>query len=130
MASPTRTELSKALLSVINKTNDQQKLAKAIAHYLSEKRQTRELDAVMRDVARLRAEKGIIEATVISAFPLNETLKRDIRSLIAKEQKTEKIIINEVIDPSVLGGIRIETGEQQLDVTVQAKLHRLKRAIA
>lgn len=129
MASPTRTELSKALLSVINKTNDQQKLAKAIAHYLSEKRQTRELDAIMRDVARLRAEKGILEATVISAFPLHETLKRDIRSLIAKEQKTE-IVLNEVIDPSVLGGIRIETGEQQLDVTVQAKLHRLKRAIA
>lgn len=130
MAAPTRQELAKALVPVIAKSKDSAKLAKAIALYLSEHRQTKELDGLMRAVANLRSKSGTIEATVTTAFPLSPALKRDIRSLIAKQRGATEVILVEVTDPSVLGGIKIETGEHQLDVTVQQKLNRLKRAIA
>lgn len=130
MAAPTRQELAKALVPVIAKSKDSVKLAKAIALYLSEHRQTKELDGLMRAVANLRSKSGTIEATVTAAFPLSPALKRDIRSLIAKQRGATEVILVEVTDPSVLGGIKIETGEHQLDVTVQQKLNRLKRAIA
>lgn len=130
MAAPTRKELAKALISVMAQSKDSAKLAKAIALYLSEHRQTKELDGLMRNISDLRAKSGTIEAIVTSAFLLTPALKRDIRSLITKQRGAKEVILVETIDPSVLGGIRIETGEHQLDVTVQQKLNRLKRAIA
>jgi len=48
--------------------------------------------------------------------------------MVAKTSKADKVILNETIDPSVIGGVRIETNEQQLDITVRAKLNKLKQA--
>lgn len=132
MATPTRKQIAKALVSVTNQSGaslDSPKLAKAIALYLSENRRTKDLDGLLRDIMTLRADAGVVEVTVTSAFPLTPSLKRDVRSLIAKQHGAKEVILNEVVDPEVLGGLRIETGEQQLDVTVQQKLNRLKRAI-
>ena len=129
MAQPTRKMLAQALLPTINKSTDPAKLAKSIAQYLVQARRINEVDGLMRDVTSLREQSGIIEVTVTSAFPLNQVLKRDIRMLVTKQRPDAKVIINEVIDPSVLGGVKLETSEQQLDVTVQSKLESLKRAI-
>lgn len=129
MAKSSRKELAGALNGMITTSSDPSKLAKAIARYLTEERQTKDLDGLMRDIIRMRENDGIIEVTATTAFPLSDQLKRDIRSLIEKQHNTTHIIINEVIDPYVVGGLKLETSEQQLDVTVQAKLHRLKRAI-
>lgn len=129
MAAPTRKELAKAILAKMDLSKDDQKLAKAIALYLSEHRMSKDLDGLMRDIASLRADNGTLEVNVTSAFPLTASLKRDIRSFVAKQSKSKEVIFVETIDPRVLGGLRIETGEQQLDATVQAKLNRLKRAI-
>lgn len=129
MAGTSRKELAKALLPLVDSTKDPAKLAKAIALFLSEERRTKDLEGLMRDIESLRAEAGVVEATVTSAFPLTQALKRDIRSLITKQHKAKEVILVEVVDPTVLGGVKIETGEHQLDVTVQQKLNRLKRAI-
>lgn len=130
MANLPRKELAKALLPIMDSTKDPAKLAKAIALFLSEEKRTKDLEGLMRDITTLRAESGVIEATVTSAFPLTGALKRDIRSLITKQHGAKEVILVEVVDPTVLGGVKIETGEHQLDVTVQQKLNRLRRAIA
>jgi F0F1-type ATP synthase delta subunit len=129
MARTDRKQLAEALNQIIQKSSDQKKLAKAIARYVSENHLTKDLDAILREVENIRRADGIVEATVVSANSLNEKLKRDIRSLLTQEQQSKKVIINQVIDADVLGGLRIITGEQQLDVTVQSKLNRLKRAV-
>jgi F-type H+-transporting ATPase subunit delta len=125
-----RKDLASALLPLIEKTHDQKKLAKAIAQYLAENRQTKELDALMRDISSLRVAAGTIEATVTSAFPISPAVKRSIKTVIMSQHNADNIVINEVIDPSVVGGLRIETAEQQLDTTVRSKLNRLKSTIA
>lgn len=129
MAKPTRKTLAKALLPAVNKSTDPAKLAKTIARYLVESRQVSEVDGLIRDIVKLREQQGIIEVVVTSAFPINQSLRRDIRSLISKKYHDAQVIISEVIDPSVIGGIKLETSEQQLDETVQAKLKSLKQAI-
>lgn len=129
MAAPSKRDLAQVIQHIGETTPDQAKLAEAIALYLTQKRRTKELDGIIRSLATLREQDGMIEATVTSAFPLSQDLKRNIRALITAQRSAKHVVINEVVDPSVIGGLKIETGEHQLDVTVQTKLQSLKQAI-
>ncbi|MCS7224497.1 MAG: ATP synthase F1 subunit delta [Armatimonadetes bacterium] len=64
-------------------------------------------------------------ALVISAVPLTEqerkmTLER-LTTLTGK-----RIILNESVDPSVLGGLRIVVGDKLIDLTVRAHLNHIR----
>lgn len=122
MAKATRREIAESILELSQKTSGA-KLAQAIAAYVVAERRTSELDAIMREVARLRQEnEGVVEATVTSAHPISDKLKKQITALINED----KLVINEVIDPSVIGGVRVETSQVDLDLTVRNRLHKLK----
>lgn len=124
MSTPSRHELAEVIIALSSKTSEK-KLTEAIAAYLVQNRRTSELDAIMREVARQRQSKdGVTEVTATSAFKLNEATKKSIASLM----KSKQTIINEVVDASVLGGVRLETSELQLDLTVRNRLNRLKAA--
>jgi F-type H+-transporting ATPase subunit delta len=129
MTTISKRDLARALQPMLSSSKDQAKLAQAIAQYLTQNRRTKELDGIMRSLTSLREQEGVVETTVTSAFPLSSDLKRNIRTLITKERQAKDVIINEVVDTSVIGGLKIETGEHQLDVTIQTKLESLKRAI-
>lgn len=129
MAAPSKRDLASVIRQISETNPDQAKLAEAIAQYLTQKRRTKELDGIIRSLASLREQDGVVEATVTSAFPLSQDLKRNIRALITAQRSAKQVVINEIVDPSVIGGLKIETGEHQLDVTVQTKLQSLKQAI-
>ncbi|MGN0594585.1 MAG: ATP synthase F1 subunit delta [Hominimerdicola sp.] len=74
------------------------------------------------------SEKGIIEVQAITAVPLNNALRE---KLINKLQTVsgKKIILTETVDKSILGGIVLKYGNNQLDSSVKTKLNRLKASI-
>lgn len=125
MSAPSRTELAAVVLDLSSKLSAA-KLSQILAAYLVENRRTSELDAIMREVSRQReAQNGVTEVTATSAFKLNEATKKSIAGLMNSKQT----IINEVVDASVLGGVRLETSELQLDLTVRNRLNQLKAAV-
>lgn len=71
---------------------------------------------------------GIEEAVAITTQPLSEAQRE---SLVANLEKTtgKKIILVNQIDESILGGILVKVGEQELDGTVLGKLNGLKQAL-
>ncbi|MDQ3158951.1 MAG: F0F1 ATP synthase subunit delta [bacterium] len=98
-------------------------LADAVAAYLVQERRTSELEKIMREVANLNETKdGIVEVDVSSAFPINDKVKSDIKQLI----KEDKVIFNESIDKSLIGGVRVETREKFLDLTLRSRLNKFK----
>ncbi len=122
MAKASRTEIAQAILAM-SATSSGKKLANEIAAYVIAERRTNELDAILREVNKLRGEQtGVVEATVTSAYPLNTKAKKDIKEILNQD----KLVINEVIDPSVIGGVRVETSERSLDLTVRNRLNKLK----
>ena len=78
--------------------------------------------------ARYNEDHNILEVRAVSAVPLSEENRR---KLIAKlEQMTGKSIeLTEKVDPSVLGGIRLDLGGVRLDGTVQQRLETLRTEI-
>ncbi len=102
-------------------------LSRELAAYLLDENRTGELDSLMRDVIAYRAAEGIVEVTAVSAHELSEEVKQDIERLVQEQfQDVRKIIINQRTDTNMIGGVRLELVDRQLDMTVRAKLNRFK----
>lgn len=107
------------------------KLALEIAAYLLAERRTSELGSLVRDMMQYRADQGVVEVSVVSARPLSTAVRADVtaKAKMLYPGATE-VIIADKHDPSVIGGVRLELPNQQLDLTVRAKLNRFKQLTA
>ena len=70
---------------------------------------------------RYNQDHNILEVTAVSAVALDEKLQR---------VTGKTITLTEKVDPSVLGGLRLDLGGTRLDGTVQGRLERLRNEIS
>jgi len=99
-----------------------------IAAYLLTERRVNELDSVLRDVQADWAEAGQVEVIARSAHPLTARIKTDIgKRLKPLYPNARRISVVEVRDSSVIGGVRLNLAEQQLDLSIRSKLDRFKQ---
>jgi F0F1-type ATP synthase delta subunit len=105
-----------------------EQLSREVAAYLLETGRSGELDSLLRDIMQLRADKGMVEVLAHSAFPLSESVRKDIEAEVrAIFPDATAIIVSEVPDRSVVAGVKLELANQQLDLSVRAKLNRFKQ---
>jgi len=88
-----------------------------------------ELRPVIRAFRRLSAEhRGETTADVITARPLNDdqvaALKTQLRVRAGRD-----VNIDSQVDPTILGGIIVKLGSQQIDASIRTKLNRLAQAM-
>jgi F0F1-type ATP synthase delta subunit len=103
-------------------------LSREVAAYLLNERRVNELDSVLRDVQADWAEAGYVEVIASSAHGLTAGNKAAITKRIKQLYPQAKwIIITEVYDPEVIGGVRLNLPDRQLDLSVQAKLNKFKQ---
>lgn len=96
-------------------------LQKAAA-YLIESKQTRSVDVLVRDIEEVLMEDGVVVADIISARPLSAEDKKTVAALLGATQ----LHARETNDPSVLGGVRVETTGRRFDGTLKHKIDSLK----
>lgn len=95
-----------------------------VAAYLLESRRLRELPLVVRAIEEVLADKGVVVATVTSARTLDEAL----RTRIVEQIGAKEVHLREVVDPTVIGGVRLQTPDVSFDATVIHKLQALRAA--
>ena len=88
-----------------------------------------ELRNVIRAYRRLAAEhRGETTAEVITARPLNDdqlaALRQQLRARAGRD-----VAIEAEVDPTILGGIVVKLGSQQVDASIRTKLNRLAQAM-
>ncbi|WP_277586774.1 F0F1 ATP synthase subunit delta [Psychrobacillus antarcticus] len=71
--------------------------------------------------------QGVAEAKVYTTRPLTEEERTNISSVFAKNVGKQSLNIQNIVDPSIIGGIRIQIGNRIYDSTLITKLDRLKR---
>lgn len=126
MNGTTRKDIARAVAAQLEAGASTQKLARELAQYLIEERRSGELESIMRDVQALRHETAdVLEANVTSAFPLTAQTKAHIAKLLP----AKKVIMNEQIDASVIGGVRIEAGSTLIDATIKRQLEQVKQGV-
>lgn len=106
-------------------------LSKEVAAYLLSEGRTGELDSLLRDVMLARAERGVIDVNVVSKYDLTEQVRNEVRTQVRSlYPDAKRIELNEYQDDSVIGSIRVELADKQLDLSVQAKLNKFKSLVA
>jgi F-type H+-transporting ATPase subunit delta len=72
------------------------------------------------------AQQNRLVATVRVARPLTDDQSRRLRAVLSK-QAGRDVTIQEIVEPDVLGGIRVELGDQIIEGTVASRLDDAKR---
>lgn len=100
-------------------------VAQKLASYLLQERRSREMPAVMRAVDEQLAKRGSPQVVVTSAHSVSEQSKKQLSELL----QLQNPVFTEIIDPSVIGGVRARAGESEIDLTVKAKLSAFRNAV-
>jgi F0F1-type ATP synthase delta subunit len=104
------------------------RLSQEVAAYLLSERRVGDLDSLLRDVQADWAEAGFVEVLAASAHPLSAAVKVDIEKRIKPlYPNAKRVIVTEVHDPAVIGGVRLSLANQQLDLSIEAKLNKFKQ---
>jgi F-type H+-transporting ATPase subunit delta len=86
----------------------------------------RPVAAEYRELMDERARK--VRVQVLSAVPLTSTERDRVTDMARKRFNLEPVLV-ESVDPSVLGGLRIQVGDRMIDATVRARLESLKNKL-
>lgn len=101
-------------------------VAAEMASVLIDERRTRDMAAVLRAVEKELARRGSVQVTITSMHEVSEAVKVQLVSLLGVENP----VFESVIDKSVLGGVKAQAGEKQIDLTVRARLNKFKAKVA
>jgi F-type H+-transporting ATPase subunit O len=78
----------------------------------------------------MKAARGEVEATIISADPLTkaqlDTVANAMKSQVGKDKK---VVLSTQVDPSILGGLQVQIGDQFLDLSVGSKIDSISRTV-
>ena len=72
------------------------------------------------------AQKNRVVATVRVAQPLSAEQRDRLRTSLSRQVGRE-VAVQEVIDPDVLGGVRVELGDEVIEGTVAGRLEQARR---
>ncbi len=78
--------------------------------------------------ALVNASSGVSDATIYSAFVIELPQLNEVVAALERRFK-RKLNAHVVIDPSLIGGIRVVVGDEVLDTSVKARLEQMRVAL-
>jgi len=78
--------------------------------------------------ALVNASSGVSDATIYSAFIIELPQLNEVVSALERRFK-RKLNAHVVIDPELIGGIRVVVGDEVLDTSVKARLEQMRVAL-
>ena len=115
---------------VITESRGLDKQASNLARLLVEADRIKEAAAIGEEFQRLSDEAaGRVRATATTAVEVTaaerEHITRELSDRLAKDVR-----LTVVVDPRILGGLRLQIGDHVIDATVAARLQQLRRRLA
>jgi ATP synthase F1 delta subunit len=90
-----------------------------------------QLKRILDDFDSLRAfDEGKVKAVVTSAQPLSEEQVRRLTSVLQKQlAEGDELELEQHVDEALLGGLKVEMNDQQVDLSVSQRLGELDAAL-
>ncbi|HMR73229.1 MAG TPA: F0F1 ATP synthase subunit delta [Candidatus Saccharibacteria bacterium] len=97
-----------------------------LAAYLLQARRTKELDVLVMDIEAALMNRGVVVADVSSARSLGLTAKEEVATTLRRAFQAQELHIREHVEPSLLGGVMVQTADHEFDGTLRKTLNQLK----
>lgn len=101
-------------------------VASSLVRHPRERRVRQTLERGMRIVAE---ERGSMVAVVETANALTDEQRTRLRELLGARYGTD-VSLNELIEPAVLGGLRVRIGDDVIDASISGRLADLRQRLA
>lgn len=117
-------------IDIFEKVFDQfEELTMSFIKLITSNRRESYLPVIAREFeAQVKAYKGIIPMTLISATPLDSSTKKSILSKM-EGSVNGTLEVTEVIDESLIGGFIVKMGDMQVDASVASQFNNLKQRL-
>lgn len=99
-------------------------ITRQLAGFLIDERRTREADLLVRSIEDELASRGTVVARISSARPVNQEMRGAIKRLL----QASTLHLDETVDETLIGGVRIEAPGERLDATIKRKILALGQA--
>jgi len=120
------TEQRMALVSDLFDSGEATNLAKL----LIESGRVRDVEAIARELQHLTDEaEDRLRATVTTAVELSSKDRDRVADELSKQMGKE-IHLDVVVDPRILGGLKLQYGDRLVDASVATRLQQLRRRLA
>jgi F-type H+-transporting ATPase subunit delta len=121
-------EQAKALDAVLDKASISG-IARNFLRVVAANRRLFAVDQIIRGFnAHVAKHKGEVTAEVTVAEPLNDARMNDIRETL-KAVTAKDVTIDVIVDPSIIGGLKVKVGSRMVDASLRTKLNSIKFAM-
>lgn len=101
-----------------------------VVSYLAANPRGRRIGSALRESARLAADQGGSElATVTVAGPLSDAQQSRLAELL-QQSAGRPVRVTTVVDPDLLGGVRVQIGDDVIDGSIRSRLEDLRLRLA
>lgn len=119
-----KTEMMKTL------TKDTSDLLTNLLNMLYDYKRLTNLEDIINEFDRLNDEfEKTVRATVTTAIKLDEDQKKRLESSFANVVGANKVIFNQKIDESIIGGVILKSESYIYDGSIKSKIERIKRLL-
>ena len=79
-------------------------------------------------LAQYDQHQGIKRAQVATTFPLSNELDMQLQQTVQQIAPCKKVILNQKIDPALIGGYMLQVEDKRLDQSLRKKLLKLRKS--
>lgn len=129
MANISYNEIARSIYEVsLSKELDQNTFAKNVINFLKKRKLISKSKIILKHLDKIiNTEKGLLEVRVTSAYPLTENDKKSIAQELKKLYQVKTVLFESKIDMRLVGGFRLEIGEEVIDLSISNKLQKLQK---
>ena len=99
-------------------------VARRIASFLVSERRTREIPKLVRSIETELELRGSSQVTITSVHEVTDSTKMQLAAVLGAKTP----VFSEVLDPTVIGGVKARSGETEIDLTIRGKLNSFKKS--
>ena len=127
MTPPSRRRVARFIADSLANGESAKSVAKVLAAYLVDSRQTRLMGLLLRDIeSALLYRHKHLAADVVSSRKLDSQTIDDLRKMLVRETSADTAEILEQVDPTLIGGVIVRTPDSEMDASLKTKLQKLR----
>lgn len=101
------------------------------ARYIYRNRKLKLAGKIMEQFAAMyNKKKGIVEVEVVTVQKMDEALEKKVKHFVREKYGAKEVILKNVINKNIKGGIIVKVGNEVMDGSVKGKLNELKSILA